>query len=184
MGWGTWLGRMPFSTSQWFLNPYSGHFFICASLLNVPTEPALPFGCQGTKLKVTDRRRFRAVLVIGWSEQHADGSNWLGIYDLLLVFYSDLRSVWVQPLSSCKPKSIIPNTNNNNKKSQSRPNLGRAASSPLTAENNYATKSPLVINLQLDVPHLPPKLLLPIRLSPPHLNDLIHPSLDRPHSPP
>ena len=29
------LEWMPFSTSQWFLNPYSGHFFICASLLSI-----------------------------------------------------------------------------------------------------------------------------------------------------
>jgi len=29
------LGWMPFSTSQWFLNPYSGHFFIRASLLQM-----------------------------------------------------------------------------------------------------------------------------------------------------
>jgi len=35
--------------------------------------------------------------------------------------------------------------------------------------------------LQWDVPHLSPKVLLPLQRSPPHL---IHPSLDRPHSPP
>jgi len=49
-----------------------------------------------------------------------------------------------------------------NKKSQS--NLGRTASPPLTAENDYATKSPLVTMGY--APHLPTKLSLPIRRSP------------------
>jgi len=34
--------------------------------------------------------------------------------------------------------------------------------------------------LQWDAPHLPPKLSLPLRRSPPHL---LHPCLNRPHSP-
>jgi len=60
-----------------------------------------------------------------------------------------------------------------NKKSQS--NLGRAASPPVTAENNYATKSPLVT---MGCP-IYPKTALPFDDL--HSN-LIHPSLDRPHS--
>jgi len=40
-----------------------------------------------------------------------------------------------------KDRNIIAD-DKKNKKSQS--NLGRAASPPLTAENNYATKSPLI----------------------------------------
>ena len=43
-------------------------------------------------------------------------------------------------------------------------NLGRPASPPLTAENNYATKSPLVT---MGCPYLPSKLPFPLRLSPP-----------------
>ena len=53
-----------------------------------------------------------------------------------------------------------------NKKSQS--NLGRAVSPPLTAENNYATKSPLVTMGCLT---FTPK-------SPPHLIDYTKPSTD------
>ena len=56
-----------------------------------------------------------------------------------------------------------------NKKSQS--NLGRAASPPLTAENNYATRSLQL--LQWDVPHLPPKLQFPLRRYPPPFNTSI-----------
>ena len=45
------------------------------------------------------------------------------------------------------------------------------------AKNNYAAKSPLVT---MASPHLPPKLLLPFD----NFHPIIHPSLDRPHSPP
>ena len=55
--------------------------------------------------------------------------------------------------------------------------LGRAASPPLKAENNYATKSPLVT---VGRPKFTPKLPLPLGDLQPHL---IHPSLDRPRSP-
>jgi len=61
------------------------------------------------------------------------------------------------------------------KKSQS--NLGRVASPDLTAEVNYATKSPVITigysTFTLKIAHF-------FRRSPPHL---IHPSLDRLHSP-
>jgi len=58
-----------------------------------------------------------------------------------------------------------------NKKSES--NLGRAASPPLTAENAYATKSPLVA---MGCPTFAPKLPFPF--------DDFHPSVDQPHLPP
>jgi len=57
---------------------------------------------------------------------------------------------------------------------QSQCNLERAALPPLTAENNLQ-QSPH--RLQWDAPHLPRKLPLFLRRSPPHL---IHPSLDDP----
>jgi len=59
-----------------------------------------------------------------------------------------------------------------NEKSQS--NLGKAASPP--SQQKITTPQ-----LQWDVPHLPPKLPLPLRRSPP---DVIHPSLDRHLLPP
>jgi len=52
-----------------------------------------------------------------------------------------------------------------NKKSQI--TLGRAASSPLTSENNYATKSPLVT---MGSSTFTPKTALPFRRSPPPSN--------------
>jgi len=61
-----------------------------------------------------------------------------------------------------------------NKKSQS--NLGRAASPPLTAQNNYTTKSPLVI---MGCPTFTPETAPSLRRSPPYLIGL-HPSFDRP----
>jgi len=64
----------------------------------------------------------------------------------------------------------------NKQKSQSK--LGSAASPPLTAENNYATKSPFVT---MACPTFTPKIAPSLRRSPSHL---IHPSLDGPHSPP
>ena len=61
----------------------------------------------------------------------------------------------------------------NHKKSQN--NLASAASPPLTAGNNYATKSPL-----RGMPRIYPQNC-PFPFDDPHLH-LIHPSLDRPHS--
>jgi len=37
------------------------------------------------------------------SKQHANGCVRLARYDFLLVFYGDLGSVWVEPLSNYKP---------------------------------------------------------------------------------
>ena len=56
-------------------------------------------------------------------------------------------------------------------------NLGGVASQPLTAENNYATKSPLVTMRR---PTFTPKLPIPFDDHHPHL---LQPSLDRSHSP-
>ena len=68
-------------------------------------------------------------------------------------------------------------TQTNNKKSLS--NLGRAASPPLTVENNYATKSPLVT---MGCPHSPPKLPFALRRSlDPSKDPSIDPYIDRPH---
>ena len=78
--------------------------------------------------------------------------------------------------SRYKVTEIIIANNKNNKKSES--NLVRAASPPLTAENNYVTKSPL---FTMGCPTLPGNLFNPFRRSAPHLT---HPSLDRPHLPP
>ena len=69
--------------------------------------------------------------------------------------------------------STARNHETKNKKSQS--NLGKAASPPLTAENNYATKSPLVT---MGCPTFTSKTTpFPSPIS-------AHSSLDRPHSPP
>jgi len=62
-----------------------------------------------------------------------------------------------------------------NKKSQR--NLGRAASPPLAAKNDDTTKSPLVT---MWCPTFTPETAPSLRRFPPHL---IHPPLDRSHSP-
>ena len=82
-------------------------------------------------------------------------------------------------LLSCKSFSSSPAASTSpstNIKSQS--NLGRAASPPLRAENNYATKSPMVI---VGCPTFNPKIAASPSTFSTHLT---HPSLDRPHSPP
>ena len=67
-----------------------------------------------------------------------------------------------------------------NKKFQS--NFGRAASPPLMAENNYATKSPLVT---MGRPKFTPEnCSFPLGNLQPIIGLQLHPSIDRPHSPP
>jgi len=63
-------------------------------------------------------------------------------------------------------KALI-NTNNTNTNKKSQSNLRRAVSSLLIAENNYATKSPLVT---LGWCTFTPKLPLPLQWSPPPSN--------------
>jgi len=72
-----------------------------------------------------------------------------------------LQKLYIHETKSMELKPKI------NKKSRS--NLGTAVSTPLTAENNYATKSPLITMGCPTFNYLHP--------------NLIHPSLVRPHSP-
>ena len=49
-------------------------------------------------------------------EQHACGSNWLASYDFLLVFSSDLRSMWnhCQAISHQCEQTVNPEKKKNN----------------------------------------------------------------------
>jgi len=84
--------------------------------------------------------------IMHWSRMHS--ARWQCLYrDCILI----------SPYTPC------PTVRGLNRKSRSK--LGRAASPPLTAENNYATKSQL---LQRDASRLPPKLsLFPSTISTP-----------------
>ena len=85
----------------------------------------------------------------------------------------------MSPSSDLRGRKARASSDKRDEKSQS--NLGRAASPPLTAENNYATnlRSPHWLRWEWDAPHLPPKL--PLFFHGLH-SHLIHPSLDRPHT--
>ena len=144
---------------------------------------ALLVSCRGSK-SVSNTSDFWHI----WSSEQrsGSGSDRLGRYNFLLVFHSDLKSGWnryglisqnhdpqqkqerhkghYKPYSLCNGidtpitfGTIIMAKTSEYKSSQSI--LGRAASPSLTAENNYATNSSLVMRR----PNLPPNVPLSLR---------------------
>jgi len=86
------------------------------------------------------------------------------------------QSVFLRLRAQYLPTHRVRHRTNYNEKSKS--NLGRDSSPPLTAENNYATKSPLVT---VGCPTFTPITAPSLRRSPPHL--YTHPSTDPTHHP-
>jgi len=99
------------------------------------------------------------------------------VYLSLLIYYHVMCTlVCIRRVRRRNCQNLYGRCATYDKKSQI--NLGRASSPPFAAENNYATKSPLVT---IGCLTFTTKLFLPFWRSPPHL---IHISHDRTHPPP